>query len=105
METMTTTQIIEKALNILKYQDWTWYMADYTHPAEDDARSSMRAFVRLVATIADKAIVKAMRDLWTATYEYNRATKWGSNEKAEVAYNSKKAELMAVIQPQCMVAA
>ena len=104
METMTTTQKIEKALNILKYQDWTWYMADYTHPAEDDARSSMRAFVRLVATIADKAIVKALRDLWVATYNYYRAIKWGRNKEAEVEYDNKKAELMAVIQPQ-MVAA
>ena len=104
METMTTTQKIEKALRVLDNQDWTWSMADCLHPAEDDARSSMRYFVRLVASIADKAIVKAMRDLWIATYEYNRATKWGRNEKAQVEYESKKTELMAVIQPQ-MVAA
>lgn len=104
METMTTSQTIERALRVLDNQDWTWSMADYLHPAEDDARSSMRYFVRLVASIADKAIVKAMRGLWIATYEYNRAIKWGRNEKAQVEYESKKAELMAVIQPQ-MVAA
>ena len=105
METMTTTQKIESALRILDNQDWTWSMADYTHPAEDDARSSMRAFVRLVATIADKEVVKAMRELWIATYEYNRATKWGRNEKAETEYENKKTEFMAIIKPQCMVAA
>lgn len=97
METMTTAQKIEKALTILKYQDWFWNMADFSRPAENKARSSMRSFVRLVATIEDKEIVKALRDLWVATYEYFRAIKWGSDEEAEVAYNSKRAELMAII--------
>ena len=63
----TTSQKIDKALETLKAQDWYWAMCDYTHPAYDNAYSSMRAFVELVATINDSAIVKALRDLWTAT--------------------------------------
>jgi hypothetical protein len=65
----------------------------------------MRAFVELVATIEDSTIVKALRDLWTATYEYVHATMWGSNEAAKAEFNAKEAELMAVIKPTYSVAA
>ena len=102
---MATSQKIEKALEILNAQDWYWCMSDYTHPAYDNACGSMRAFVELVATINDKNIVKALRDLWTATYKYVHATMWSSNDKAKAEYNAIKAELMAVINPQYALAA
>lgn len=102
---MATSQKIEKALEILKGQDWWWCMSDYTHPAYDYACGSMRAFVELVATINDKAIVKALRDLWTATYNYVHATMWSANEKAKAEFETTKAELMAVIKPQYAMAA
>ena len=105
MATATTQQKIEKALSILKGQDWYWFMADYTHPAYDYACGSMRAFVELVASIDDKTIVKALRDLWTATYDYIHATMWSKSEEAKTEYENKKAELMAIIQPQYAVAA
>ena len=66
---MATTEIINKALETLKNHDWYWMMADYSHPAMDYARGSMRYFVELVATITDVSIRKALRDLWTLTYE------------------------------------
>ncbi|MBO5468096.1 MAG: hypothetical protein J6A02_11770 [Prevotella sp.] len=97
--TTTTSQKIDKALEILKAQDWYWCMSDYTHPAYDYACGSMRAFVELVATINDNAIVKALRDLWTATYNYAHATMWGSNDKAKAEYEATKTALMAVIKP------
>ena len=102
---MATSQKIEKALEILNSQDWGWCMSDYTHPAYDNAYGTMRSFVELVATINDKNIVKALRDLWTATYQYVHATMWGSNEKAKEEYNAIKEELMAVINPQYALAA
>ena len=105
METATTSQKIEKALEILKGQDWWWCMSDYTHPAYDYACGSMRAFVELVASISDKAIVKALRDLWTATYNYVHATMWSANEKAKAEFEATKAQLMAIIQPQYAMAA
>ena len=95
----TTSQKIDKALEILKAQDWYWCMSDYTHPAYDYACGSMRAFVELVATINDCAIVKALRDLWTATYNYVHATMWGSNDKAKAEFEATKTALMAVIKP------
>ena len=105
MATATTSQKIEKALEILKGQDWWWCMADYTNPAYGNAYGSMRAFVELVASINDSTIVNALRDLWTATYQYIHATMWSANEKAKAEYEAKKAELMAVVKPQFAMAA
>ena len=58
---MATTEIINKALETLKNHDWYWMMADYSHPAMDYARGSMRYFVELVATITMKNPTKCMR--------------------------------------------
>ena len=101
----TTTQKIEKALSIMKAHDWYWCMADYTNPAYGNAYGSMRCFVELVATINDNVIVKALRDLWTATYNYVHATMFGSNDKAKAEFKSKEAELMAIIKPSYTMAA
>lgn len=103
METTTTT--IEKALQILNAQDWYWMMADYTNPAYGAAKATMRAFVELVASIKDSTIVKALRDLWTVTYEYVHATMWSSNESAMAKFKAKEAELMAIIKPTYALAA
>ena len=100
----TATEKIEKALSIMKSHDWCWAMADYTNPAYGDAYSSMRAFVELVATIEDSSIVKALRDLWTATYNYVHSTMWSRNDKAKAEYEAKEAELMSVIKPHQLAA-
>ena len=105
MATATTSQKIEKALLIMKSHDWYWCMADYTNPAYGNAYGSMRAFVEVVASIADKVIIEALRNLWQATYDYIHKTMWGNNEKAKAEYEATKAQLMAVIQPQYAMAA
>ena len=79
---MATTETINKALEVLKNHDWWWMMADYTHPAIDNARGSMRYFVELVATIKD-----------------THKNMWSKDEEANKAYEAKKAELMAIILP------
>lgn len=94
---MATIETINKALEALKNHDWYWMMADYSHPAMDYARGNMRFFVELVATIADADIRKALRDLWTLTYENVHANLFGKNEEANKQYETKKAELMAII--------
>jgi hypothetical protein len=101
----TTSEKVQKALEILNSQDWYWSMSDYTHPAYDNAWCNMRAFVELVATIYDKNISKALRDLWTATYTYIHATMWCSDDKAKEEYNAIKVDLMAIIKPQHALAA
>ncbi len=104
--TMTTTsQKAEKALEILKGQDWYWSMSDYTHPAYDKAFGNMRAFVELVATISEQNVAKALRDLWTAKYKYVHATMWGRNDKAKAEFEDEKEHLMAIIMPQNVLAA
>ena len=101
----TTTQKIEKALSIMQTHDWYWCMADYTNPAYGNAYGSMRCFVELVATINDNVIVKALRDLWMATYNYVHATMFSSNDKAKAEFKAKEAELMAVLSPSYAMAA
>lgn len=94
----TTANKIEKALQILKGHDWYWAMCD-SNSAYGYARGSMRAFVELVATINDSSIVKALRDLWTANYEY-------VHERCDKeTFKAREAELMAVINPTFKMAA
>lgn len=98
---MDAATSISKGMMIetLKNHDWYWMMADYSHPAMDYARGSMRYFVELVATITDVSIRKALRDLWTLTYENVHANLWSKNEESNKVYEAKKAELMAIILP------
>lgn len=93
----TTANKIEKALNLLNNQDWYWCMSD-SNSAYGYARSNMRAFVELVATITNCTIVKALRALWIARYEYVRATMWNSNNEAKETFKAKESELMGIIK-------
>lgn len=96
---MATIETINKALEVLKNHDWWWMMADYTHPAIDNARGSMRYYVELVATIKDAVVRNAMRELWKATYENVHNNMWNKDEEANKVYEAKKTELMAIILP------
>jgi hypothetical protein len=80
-------------------------MADCTNPAYGNAYGSMRAFVETAASINDITTVKALRDLWTVTYNYIHATMWSADEKAKAEFEKAKAQLMATIQPQYAMAA
>ena len=45
---MNTTDIINKALEVLNSQDWYWYMSDYqVDEMRNKAYSTMRYFVEL----------------------------------------------------------
>lgn len=101
---METTNKIEKALQILNYQDWFWMMSD-SNSSYGEAKASMRAFVEVVESIKDSAIAKALRDLWIATYTYAHATMFCEDEAAKADFKAKEAELMAVIKPQFALAA
>ena len=94
----TTANKIEKALEIMNHQDWYWCMSD-SNSAYGYACGSMRAFVELVATIEDAAIVKALRDLWTANYEYVHS------KSDKETFKAKEAELMSIINPTFAMAA
>ena len=100
----TTANKIEKALSILNNHDWYWMMSE-SNSAYGYACGSMKAFVEVVASIENSTIVKALRDLWTATYEYVHATMFGSNAEAKAAFEAKEAELMNIINPQYAIAA
>ena len=95
---MATTNKIETALQILNQHDWYWMMCD-SNSAYEYARGSMRAYVELVASINDSTIVKALRDLWTANYEYVHEK--CSNE----TFKAREDELMSIIKPAYQMAA
>ena len=101
---MATANKIEKALSILNNHDWYWMMSE-SNSAYGRAYNNMRMFVELVATINDKAIVKALRALWTAHYKYVGATMFGSNNEAKETFKTKESELMAIIKPAYQMAA
>lgn len=103
MET-SNIQKIEKALQILNYQDWFWMMSD-SNSAYGEAKASMRAFVEVVKSIKDSAIAKALRDLWEATYTYAHKTMFRENDEAKVVYETTKEQLMAIIKPTYSIAA
>ena len=105
---MNTTDIINKALEVLNNQDWFWYFSDYqVDEMRNKAYSSMRNFVELVATINDVKIRKAMRELWTATYNFKELSSPMSSpsEIQTREYNNRKSELMAFILPSYNMAA
>ena len=86
----TTSNKIETALQILSQHDWYWMMSE-SNTACGYAYGSMRSFVEMVATIGNSTIVKAMRDLWTANYEFAHSR---SNKET---FKAKEAYLMAII--------
>ena len=100
----TTANKIEQALSLMNSHDWYWMMSD-SNCAYGYACGTMRAFVELVASIEDNTIVKALRDLWVATYNYVHATMFGSNAEAKAEFKAQEAELMSIIRPAYAVAA
>lgn len=105
---MNTTETIDMALKILNSQDWYWYMSDYqVDEMRNKAYSTMRYFVELVASINDSIVRKAMRELWTATYNFKELNSpMSSPSETQIReYNNVKAELMAVILPSYNMAA
>ena len=99
-----TANKIDQALTILSQHDWYWCMSN-SNNAYFKACGSMRAFVELVASIENCTIVKALRDLWKATYKYVHATMFGSNDAAKAEFLARESELMAVIKPTYAMAA
>ena len=105
---MNTTETIDMALKILNSQDWYWYMSDYqVDEMRNKAYSTMRYFVELVSSINDSIVRKAMRELWTATYNFKELNSpMSSPSETQIReYNNVKAELMAVILPSYNMAA
>ena len=105
---MTTQEVIYKALEVMNSQDWYWYMSDYQiNEMKDKAYGTMRNFVELVASINDSTIRKALRELWTATYNFKELNSpMSSPSETQIReYNNVKAELMAVILPSYNMAA
>lgn len=68
---MTTSELINIALNILKGHDFYYMMDDYayTNGAVERAKASMLKFVEVTNEIGGE-IRETLRALWIATYNY-----------------------------------
>jgi len=85
---MITNNNIQKALNILKYRDWTWEMAESNYMGRyNAAKSEMRAFVAAVNGIEDAEVREALRRFWTLRYNELHASYAGKefNEQEELS--------------------
>lgn len=103
---MELNKNIEKALAILAQHDWYYMMVDYGYSkAMAEAKGNMRFFVETINNIESITIREALRSLWCATYDYVHKTMFNTDKEAEVTFKTKKAALMAVIQPSMAMAA
>lgn len=78
------SEIIKEAVKMVNEHDWFWCMADYTHPAMENAKGHMAAFVKLTNSIDNSNVREALRNLWLAKY------KWASKNMMEIDKNSVK---------------
>ena len=89
---VTTANIINEALSILRNHDWYWMMADYGYEAKyNAAKASMRSFVSLVKTIDNNNVRDALRNLWMLHYEHARNSINGHDTEN---YEARKTELV-----------
>lgn len=106
---MTTTEIINKALSILKGHDFYWMMDDfaYTNGAKESAKEHMRYFVNTIKELP-KDLYELMKSLWMAEFNHCACFRPCWTSKDEPKYKEEKerlyAEVNAIIQPLEMVA-
>lgn len=89
---MTTSHNIDTALNILKYRDWTWEMADDNFMGRhNQAKAEMRAFVAEVNKIDDIEVRNALRRYWILKYNSLQALYKGEKFRDKDELESLKA--------------
>lgn len=96
---MTTTEIITKALEILKGHDFYWMMDDYayTNGTMNSAKANMRYFVETIKQLpAD--LYNLLKDLWMAEYNYCGCFRpmWTSDKA--LMYKEEKEKLYAEVE-------
>ena len=93
---MTTNTTIERALNILKYRDWAWEMAEDNYMGRyATAKAEMRAFVDEVNKIEDAEVREALRRLWALKYYRLQAEYKGEKFKDEAELEALKTRFAA----------
>ena len=64
---------IQEALKMIDNHDWFWMMTDSGYESyRNAAKSHMKAFVKLVASIENASIREMLRNLWTLRWESAR---------------------------------
>lgn len=83
------TKNIKKALDILRYRDWTWMMADDNYNCRyNAAKAEMKEFVATVKGIDDASIREALLRYWVMKFESVRASINGCSYEKEADLES-----------------
>ena len=81
---MTTNSAIQEAIKMIETHDWNWRMADYGYESRyNNAKASMKTFVKFVKTIDNNEVRETLRGMWTLLF----------NSKMD-EYRSAKNELL-----------
>ena len=92
---MTQSNNIQEAIKMIENNDWYWMMSDHGYDSHyNSAKSHMKAFVKLVASIEDANIREMLRNLWTLRWESARDT---INGRKDDDNKAKQEELKNVL--------
>ena len=92
---MTQNTNIQEALQMIDNHDWFWMMTDSGYESyRNAAKSHMKAFVKLVASIENASIREMLRNLWTLRWESARNSINGKKDEENMA---KQEELLKAL--------
>ena len=90
--TMAQNTNIQEALRMIDNHDWYWMMTDSGFESyRNAAKSHMKAFVKMVASIENASIREMLRSLWTLRWESARDSINGRKDEKNMA---KQEELL-----------
>lgn len=91
---MTQNNKIEEAIKMIEAHDWFWMMAEEFTRYYNNAKASMKSFVKFVNTIEDKVVREQLRALWVLYYDNANAA---INGKEFNGFETKKAEILKTL--------
>lgn len=98
---MTTIDKIQEAIKMMNEHDWWWAWAEYCTQPRIESYSHMKAFVRLVSSINDAAIISTLREMWVLTSK----KAWTDNKNKQTEYENQRMALMATLPTAILQAA
>lgn len=91
------SEMVKEAVKMVNEHDWFWCFADYTHPALENARGHMAAFVSLINNIKNVEVREALRNLWIAKSEWATVNLTNINEESAKIYRAKEQATLTAI--------
>ena len=88
---MTQDNKIQEAIKMIETHDWYWQMAEEFTRHYNNAKASMKHFVKFVNKIEEKAVREQLRALWMLYFDNANAA---INGKEFNGFETKKAEIL-----------